>query len=171
MPNEQEVRVYARSDGGEPFTQWLRGLRDGQTRNRIRQRIARVRLGNFGDARSVGEGVHELRIQFGPGFRVIPYNDIRALVASITGNTVGFLVEPIQGEAGINVPDDGYLKESRRVCDEHKVLLMTDEIQTGLGRTGKLFCYEYEDVRPDVLIVGKEVVKPFDEVRQVGLCR
>ena len=70
MPNEQEVRVYARSDGRAPFAHWLRGLRDGQTRNRIRQRIARVRLGNFGDTRSVGEGVHELRIQFGPGFRV-----------------------------------------------------------------------------------------------------
>jgi putative addiction module killer protein len=70
MPNELEVRVYARSDGSEPFTQWLRGLRDGPTRNRIRQRIARVRLGNFGDTRSVGEGVQELRIPFGPGYRV-----------------------------------------------------------------------------------------------------
>ena len=70
MPTEQEVRVYARSDGGEPFTQWLRGLRDGATRNRVRQRIARVRLGNFGDARSVGDGVQELRIHAGPGYRV-----------------------------------------------------------------------------------------------------
>ncbi len=92
---------------------------------------------------------------FGPGFRKIPYNDIRALEAAITSNTVGFLVEPIQGEAGINVPDDGYLKQARRVCDERNVLLILDEIQTGLGRTGKLFCYEYEGIRPDVLIVGK----------------
>ncbi|UCG44155.1 MAG: ornithine--oxo-acid transaminase, partial [candidate division WOR-3 bacterium] len=92
---------------------------------------------------------------FGPGFRKIPYNDIKALEAAITDNTVGFLVEPIQGEAGINVPDDGYLKQARQVCDEHKVLLMLDEIQTGLGRTGKLFCYEYEGIRPDVLILGK----------------
>jgi putative addiction module killer protein len=67
MPNELEVRVYARSDGSEPFTQWLRGLQDAPTRNRIRQRIARMRLGNFGDTRSVGEGVQELRIPFGPG--------------------------------------------------------------------------------------------------------
>jgi ornithine--oxo-acid transaminase len=92
---------------------------------------------------------------FGPGFRVIPYNDIQALEAAITSNTVGFLVEPIQGEAGINVPDGGYLKQARRLCDEHNVLLMLDEIQTGLGRTGRLFCYEYEGIRPDVLIVGK----------------
>ena len=70
MPTEQEVRIYARSDGSEPFTEWLRGLRDGTTRNRIRQRIARLRLGNFGDTRSVGDGVLELRIHFGPGFRV-----------------------------------------------------------------------------------------------------
>lgn len=67
---ELEVRVYARSDGSEPFTRWLRGLRDGATRNRIRQRIARVRLGNLGDARSVGQGVQELRIHAGPGYRV-----------------------------------------------------------------------------------------------------
>jgi putative addiction module killer protein len=70
MPTEQEVRVYARSDGSEPFTQWLRGLRDGAARNRIRQRIARIRLGNFGDARSAGDVVQELRIHFGPGYRV-----------------------------------------------------------------------------------------------------
>ena len=85
MPNEQEVRVYARSDGGEPFTQWLRGLRDGQTRNRIRQRIARIRLGNFGDVRSVGEGVHELRIQFGPGFRVYFGREDDAVVILLCG--------------------------------------------------------------------------------------
>ena len=70
MPTEQEVRIYTRSDGSEPFTQWLRGLRDGATRNRIRQRIARVRLGNFGDTRSVGDGVYELRVHFGPGYRL-----------------------------------------------------------------------------------------------------
>ena len=70
MPTEQDVRVYARSDGGEPFTEWLRGLRDGAGRNRIRQRIARLRLGNFGDAHSVGGGVQELRIHTGPGYRV-----------------------------------------------------------------------------------------------------
>jgi putative addiction module killer protein len=70
MPTEQDVRVYAGSDGSEPFTDWLRGLRDGSGRNRIRERLARVRLGNFGDARSVGNGVHELRIHTGPGYRI-----------------------------------------------------------------------------------------------------
>jgi ornithine--oxo-acid transaminase len=92
---------------------------------------------------------------FAPGFRLIPYDDVKALEQAITPNTVAFLVEPIQGEAGIMVPKDGYLKACREVCSEHNVLLMTDEIQTGFGRTGRLFCYEYEGIRPDVLIVGK----------------
>jgi putative addiction module killer protein len=85
MPNEQEVRIYARSDGSEPFTQWIRGLRDGATRNRIRQRIARVRLGNFGDTRSVGEGVQELRIPFGPGYRLYFGREGDAVVILLCG--------------------------------------------------------------------------------------
>jgi len=85
MPNEQEVRVYARSDGSEPLTEWLRGLRDGPTRNRIRQRIARVRLGNFGDTRSVGEGVQELRIPLGPGYRVYFGREGDAVVILLCG--------------------------------------------------------------------------------------
>ena len=89
MPTEQEVRVYARSDGSEPFTQWLRGLRDGTTRNRIRQRIARIRLGNFGDARAVGDGVQELRIHFGPGYRVYFGREGDALVILLCGGDKG----------------------------------------------------------------------------------
>ena len=85
MPNEQEVRIYARSDGSEPFTQWIRGLRDGATRNRIRQRIARVRLGNFGDTRSVGEGVQELRVPFGPGYRLYFGREGDAVVILLCG--------------------------------------------------------------------------------------
>ncbi len=92
---------------------------------------------------------------FAPGFRMIPYGDAEALRGALTPNTVGFLVEPIQGEAGIIVPPDGYLAVCRKLCSEHDVLLMLDEIQTGFGRTGRLFCCEYEDVRPDLLIVGK----------------
>ena len=89
MPTEQEVRVYARSDGSEPFTQWLRGLRDGATRNRIRQRIARIRLSNFGDTRPVGDGVQELRIHFGPGYRVYFGREGDALVILLCGGDKG----------------------------------------------------------------------------------
>jgi putative addiction module killer protein len=89
MPIEQEVRVYARSDGSEPFTEWLRGLRDGTSRNRIRQRIARLRLGNFGDVTPVGDGVQELRIHFGPGFRVYFGREGDALVILLCGGDKG----------------------------------------------------------------------------------
>jgi ornithine--oxo-acid transaminase len=92
---------------------------------------------------------------FTPGFVVIPYNDIDALKHAITKNTVAFLVEPIQGEAGIIIPDEGYLKKAFEVCKESNVLFIADEIQTGLGRTGKLFAYEYEEIKPDALIIGK----------------
>ena len=92
---------------------------------------------------------------FTPGFKVIPYGDARALRAAITPNTCGFLVEPIQGEAGIVIPPEGFLREAAAACRDQRVLLMLDEIQSGLGRTGKLFTYMYEQVTPDVLIVGK----------------
>ncbi len=92
---------------------------------------------------------------FTPGFKIIPYNDLAALRRAINKNTVAFLVEPIQGEGGINIPDRGYLKHAFEICRGRKVLLIADEVQTGLGRTGKLFCYEYEGIKPDVLVVGK----------------
>lgn len=92
---------------------------------------------------------------FTPGFRVVPYGDPEALAAAVGPNTVGFLFEPLQGEGGVVVPPDGYLAAAREICTEHGVALMADEIQTGLGRTGRLFCCDWEDVRPDVLIVGK----------------
>lgn len=92
---------------------------------------------------------------FTPGFRTIPYGDAQALEAAITPNTVAFLVEPIQGEGGIFLPPKGYLKEAREICDRHNVLLVTDEIQTGLGRTGKMFCYQHDEITPDVVILGK----------------
>ncbi len=100
----------------------------------------------------------QYRFGFGPytpGFTIIPFGDVEALAAAITENTVGFLVEPIQGEGGVIVPPAGYLKEVRRLTREHDVLLILDEIQTGLGRTGKLFAFEYEDAKPDILILGK----------------
>jgi ornithine--oxo-acid transaminase len=92
---------------------------------------------------------------FTPGFKEIPYGDAKALEAAITKNTVGFLVEPLQGEGGVVVPEAGFLKKASELCTKHRVAFIADEIQTGLGRTGRLFCCEWEDVRPDVLIVGK----------------
>ena len=90
-----------------------------------------------------------------PGFKIIPYGDINALKNAINENTVGFLVEPIQGEGGIIIPPEGYLKEAKYICKENNILFILDEIQTGLGRTGKNFAFEYEDVKPDILILGK----------------
>lgn len=90
-----------------------------------------------------------------PGFKIIPYGDIDALEAAITPNTAGFLLEPIQGEGGIHVPPDGYLKRAYEVCREHDVLFAVDEIQTGLGRTGRKFASDWEEVEPDLYILGK----------------
>ncbi len=92
---------------------------------------------------------------FPPGFINIPHGDAQALEAAITPNTVAFLVEPIQGENGVIVPPAGYLEEVRQICDRRNVLLLADEIQTGLGRTGKLFACDHEGIRPEVMIIGK----------------
>lgn len=96
---------------------------------------------------------------YGPyieGFEAIPYNDLDSLKQALKDkNVAGFLVEPIQGEAGVNVPDDGYLSGAKKLCEEANVLFMADEIQTGLSRTGRLLCCDYEDVKPDILILGK----------------
>ncbi|MBS7344977.1 MAG: ornithine--oxo-acid transaminase [Caryophanon sp.] len=90
-----------------------------------------------------------------PGLSVIPYGDIDALQQAITPNTVAFLLEPIQGEAGIIMPSDTFLQQAATLCREHHVLLIIDEIQTGLARTGKMFAYEWADITPDMLILGK----------------
>ena len=91
-----------------------------------------------------------------PGFEVIPYNDLPALECALTDkNVAGFLVEPIQGEAGVNIPDLGYLNKAKALCEKAKVLFIADEIQTGLGRTGKMLCIDHENVHADILILGK----------------
>ncbi|MEZ5147972.1 MAG: ornithine--oxo-acid transaminase [Bacteroidales bacterium] len=91
-----------------------------------------------------------------PGFITIPYNDLNALAEALNDPTVaGFLVEPIQGEAGVFVPDDGYLKMAYQMCRDHNVLFIADEVQTGIARTGKLLACDHEGVRPDILILGK----------------
>lgn len=99
------------------------------------------------------------RINFGPfttGFEVIPFDDLNALANALTDkNVAGFLVEPIQGEAGVIVPADGYLSKAKQYCADANVLFIADEIQTGLGRTGKMLCCDHENVRPDILILGK----------------
>ncbi len=92
---------------------------------------------------------------FTPGFRTVPYGDAAAVRAAITRNTVAVLVEPIQGEAGVVVPPDGFLRELRNLCRMENVLLIADEIQTGLGRTGRMFACDYERVQPDMYILGK----------------
>jgi len=93
---------------------------------------------------------------FTPGFIIIPYNDLSALENALKDPDVaGFLVEPIQGEAGVFVPDDGYLKKSYDLCKKNNVLFIADEVQTGIGRTGKLLACDHEGVRPDILILGK----------------
>jgi ornithine--oxo-acid transaminase len=92
---------------------------------------------------------------FTPGFPLVDYGNAEALEAAITPNTVAFLFEPIQGEGGIIVPPDGYLRKVREICTKHNVLMIADEIQTGLGRTGKRFAVDYEDVNPDLIILGK----------------
>jgi ornithine--oxo-acid transaminase len=104
---------------------------------------------------------------FTPGFRTIPFGDAAALRAAITPNTCAFLLEPIQGEAGVILPPDGFLREAAEICRRNRVLLMADEIQSGLGRTGKLFACMHEDVRPDVLIIGKALAGGFYPVSAV----
>lgn len=104
---------------------------------------------------------------FLPGFRIIPFGDAAALRAAITPNTCAFLVEPIQGEAGVLIPPAGFLAEASQICRDHNVLFMADEIQSGLGRTGKLFAYQHEDITPDVLIVGKALAGGFYPVSAV----
>jgi ornithine--oxo-acid transaminase len=104
---------------------------------------------------------------FTPGFVVVPFGDTGAISRAITSNTAAVLLEPIQGEAGVKIPPAGYLKEVRDLCSQNNVLFIADEIQTGLGRTGKLFACDHEDVRPDLVIIGKALSGGFYPVSAV----
>lgn len=104
---------------------------------------------------------------FAPGFRMVPFGDADALEAAIVPNTVAFLVEPIQGEAGVVIPPAGYLKRARELCTRHNVILILDEIQTGLGRTGKLLAEEHEGVEADLTLIGKALSGGFYPVSAV----
>lgn len=104
---------------------------------------------------------------FTPGFKVVPFGDSKALEDAITPNTVGFMVEPIQGEAGVIIPPAGYLKKARELCTDNNVILILDEIQTGLGRTGKLLAEEHEGIEADLTLVGKALSGGFYPVSAV----
>ena len=104
---------------------------------------------------------------FTPGFTVVPYGDAEAIRKAITPNTAAFLVEPIQGEAGIISPPEGYLRRAAAICKENNVLFIVDEIQSGLGRCGKFFAHQYEEVRPDIVIIGKALSGGFYPVSAV----
>lgn len=104
---------------------------------------------------------------FTPGFDLVPFGDAGALERAITSNTAAFLVEPIQGEAGIVIPPDGYLKQAEAICRAHNVLFVVDEIQSGLGRTGRFFAHEWEGVRPDMVTVAKALSGGFYPISAV----
>ena len=104
---------------------------------------------------------------FTPGFITVPYGDAQAVANAITPNTAAVLVEPIQGEGGVIIPPAGYLRQTAQICKENNVLLIADEIQTGLGRTGKLFACQHEDVRPDITIIGKALSGGFYPISAV----
>ncbi len=104
---------------------------------------------------------------FTPGFVVIPFGDAKALEAAVTKNTVAFLVEPIQGEAGVIIPPAGYLRKVREICTKNNIVMITDEIQTGLGRTGKLLAEEHEGVEADVTLIGKALSGGFYPVSAI----
>ncbi|MCP5117744.1 MAG: aminotransferase class III-fold pyridoxal phosphate-dependent enzyme, partial [bacterium] len=105
---------------------------------------------------------------FTPGFRLLPYGDLEAVRKAVNPNTVAVLVEPIQGEAGVIVPPEGFMSGLRELCTKENVLLAADEIQTGLGRTGRLFACDHEDVRPDIYIIGKALAGGFYPVSAVA---
>jgi ornithine--oxo-acid transaminase len=104
---------------------------------------------------------------FTPGFTIVPYGDAAAIEKVITANTAAVLIEPIQGEAGVIIPPATYLKQVGQICQKHKILFIADEIQTGLGRTGKLFACQHENVRPDVMVIGKALAGGFYPVSAV----
>ena len=118
---------------------------------------------SFSDEPQYREGFGPLT----PGFTMLPYGDLAAIERAMNPNVAAILVEPIQGESGIHVPPEGYLRGIQALCKKHRALFVCDEIQSGLGRTGKLFCFEHEGVRPDVVIVGKALSGGFYPVSAI----
>jgi ornithine--oxo-acid transaminase len=116
---------------------------------------------------SEDEQYHDGFGPFTPGFTLLPYGDLEAIRSAMNPNVVGILVEPIQGESGIIIPPDGYLEGIAELCREHRALFMVDEIQSGLGRTGKMFAFQHEGVRPDIAIIGKALAGGFYPVSAI----
>jgi len=144
----------------------VKGVPDGQAEIIVCQNNFHGRtIGIIGF--STDPGTRQSFGPFAPGFKVVRYGDAEALERAIGPNTVAFLVEPIQGEAGVIVPPPGYLRRARELCTEHKVVLILDEIQTGLGRTGKLLAEEHEGVEADLTLIGKALSGGFYPVSAV----
>ena len=159
-------RAMLMSTGGEAVEMAIKAMRQWGYRVKAIARnkaVVLVARGNFHGRTTTIAGFSDdpaTRENFGPptpGFKSIPYGDGASLEAAITDSTCGFLVEPIQGEAGVRLPPAGYLREIRKICSRRKVLLCFDEIQTGLGRTGRMFCADHESVHPDMFIIGKSL--------------
>ena len=157
-------RVLPMNTGAEAVETAIKAARKwGYTRRGIAEGQAEILTfeGNFHGRTTtiVGFSTEEAyRSGFGPftpGFRTLPYGDAQAVATAMNPNVVAVLVEPIQGESGIVIPPDGYLRRLREITSKHNALLVLDEIQSGLGRTGKLFAYQHEEIRPDIVIVGK----------------
>ncbi len=106
-------------------------------------------------AATAQEKIHKSFEPLVAGFRYVPFNDVKAVEEALTEQTCAVLVEPVQGEGGVNIPSEGYLKALRKICDHHDLLLMLDEVQTGMGRTGKLYAYEHYGITPDVVTIAK----------------
>ncbi len=169
-------RVLLMNSGAEAVETALKAVRKwGYVRKKIPEGKAEVIVcaDNFHGRTIAVVGfstVEKYKAGFGPfpdGFKVIPFGDSKALKEAITPNTVAFLVEPVQGEGGVNVPPDGYLQEARKLCTAHNVSFVLDEIQTGLGRTGKLLAEEHWGVKADVTIIGKSLGGGFVPVSAV----
>jgi ornithine--oxo-acid transaminase len=156
--------VLPMNSGGEAVETAIKAVRKwGYTVKGISENKAEIICagGNFhGHTTTIISFPTEDQYRFGfgpytPGFPIVRFGDIADLKSKINRNTAAFLVEPIQGEAGIIVPPEGYLHEAARLCKENDIRFVADEIQSGLGRSGKLFAFEYENIRPDVVIIGK----------------
>jgi len=169
-------RVLPMNTGAEAVETSIKLARKwGYTKKGIKKNNANIIVcdGNFHGRTTTIVGfstnyrAHEYFGPYSDGFTIIPFGSVLELERNITDNTVAFLVEPIQGEGGVIIPPDGYLKSVEKICKENNILLILDEIQTGLGRTGKLFAKDYEDVKGDLVLVGKALSGGFYPISAV----